>query len=138
MRKSYTIIPPQQKYMTVSGIYEAFGTRPVIAYNCIVEGGIPQGGYVIAVQNELDTPTSEIKHYMSQLKKKYSSKEPIYYMRAKLSETGSLRVSFSDGKKKDNLPSVNAQLSTEEKTADLPDKDLARAVSTALKSTGGS
>jgi hypothetical protein len=75
----YKVIPPKQKYMTTDEIRETYKSRGVVAYACNVSAGCPLGGYVIAVQEKPDS--REIKEYMRQLKQKFRSKEPVYYIR---------------------------------------------------------
>ena len=80
MIKNYKVLAPPQKYLELPIIYTLYGSRPVIAYNCKVGNGAPYGGFVIAVQNDADGPTEGIKAYMAQLKERYFSREPIYYI----------------------------------------------------------
>jgi hypothetical protein len=92
----YNVIPPKQKYMTTDEIRLTFKSRGVVAYGCKVSAGIPQGGYVIAVQEKPDS--REIKEYMRQFKNKFRSKEPVYYIRvekdASFYDSGSGEVKY--------------------------------------------
>jgi len=79
--KGFKIIPPKQKYMTISEIHEAFGSRGVVAYSCRIIDSVLEGGVVIAVQDAADVGISEIKAYQRQLRQKNPDKSPIIYLR---------------------------------------------------------
>jgi hypothetical protein len=146
--KDYKIIPPPQKYRSLSEIYDAFQTRGVVAYGCKTEEGIPLGGYVTAVQdsaqagpgkgNMENKPHAQpgIKEYLRQLKERFKDKEPIFYMRVLKDETiDQVLLTYDNGGgEKKALPKIEIKKSKEQKSVEgIPDEILAIALASSLR-----
>ena len=79
--KGFRTIPPKKHYMTLAQIHETYGSDGVVAYSCKVTNDVPEGGFVIIIQ-ETDTTDSKILiEYLRQVKLKYPDKDPMYYLR---------------------------------------------------------
>ena len=126
----YTILPPKQAYMTLAQISEKFGCRGVVAYKCKVVDSVPQGGYVIAVQNKADEDYNGLREYLRQLKKKYPDKSPIYFIRFNNGV-----IAYDDGLSvKSAKPAIEFKDSPAlEAINSIPDELLAKALSSGLK-----
>ena len=134
--KNYKLVPPPQRHLSLREIYTLFGGRPVVAYKCALdEGGVPEGGYVIAVQNDAETSTGEIKAYMTQMKDRFANKEPICFLCVQEPAPGFFCLIYDNGDGEVKaLPKIEEKKSEAEKfVSNLPEEALAKALATALK-----
>jgi len=131
MKKNYKVVYPPQKYLELPKIYAVFGSKPVIAYGCKVKKETPQGGFIVAVQNEENEPSNEIKAYMKQLKERFPEKEPIYYICVR---EDAIIYDKGNGEVK-TLPEIEEKPSLAQQRIDEMDEELlVMAIITALRS----
>ena len=117
--------------MDLPKIYANFGSRPVVAYGCKVKKETPAGGYVIAVQTEEEENSDGLKAYMTQLKERFSAKEPIYFICVR--EDGII-YDKGNGEVKTLPDIVEKKPSKAQRVVEgIPDELLARALASALK-----
>ena len=129
--KNYKIAKPPQKFLKLPQIHSIFGQKPVVAYSCTVKNNTPTGGYIIAVQNEENTPTDGLKLYMKQLKAKFRDKEPIYYICIKENE---IIYDKGEGDVATLPPIEEKSLSKEHKALEsMSDELLAMAIATVFR-----
>jgi len=134
--KGFKTIPPKQRYMTLAEIHETYGSRGVIAYSCKVADSVPEGGFVIAVQDEANTDYKSLKEYHRQIKQKYPSKEPVYFLRVETAESGKyLKFIYDNGiGERTALPKIEVKKSEAEGAINrIPDEILAQALITSLR-----
>jgi spermidine synthase len=134
----FATIPPKQKYMSVTDIYEAYGSRGVVAYSCKVADCVPEGGFIIAVSDSQFADNKELKKYQRQLKQKFPGKAPVFYIRAEEAAGGGrLIIIYDDGTgEKKAAPRIEFKKSEAEKSIErVPDEFIAKALSSALKKT---
>ncbi|MCL2851418.1 MAG: hypothetical protein FWE20_00060 [Defluviitaleaceae bacterium] len=137
--KGFKTIPPKQKYMTFNEIHKEYGSRGVVAYSCKTAGSVPEGGFVIAVQDKAGADNSGIKEYQVQLLRKYPAKAPIYYLRVEAGEGANhFSVVYDNGSGERNcLSKIEIKKSrAEEAISFIPDEILAQAISSSFKSSG--
>ena len=130
---TFKTIPPKQKYMTIPEMYRNFESRGIIAYSCKIVNSVLEGGVVIAVQDEADADSGEIKKYQRQLRKQHPDKAPIYYLRLEPGE-GNQRISLTydngSGEKK-IMPKLEVVKSeAEQALSSVPTDLLAQALAT--------
>jgi hypothetical protein len=97
---AFTTVPPPQKYLNIFEIFETYGSLGVVAYHCKIGGLVPQGGFVVATQENANSDISILKTYREQFATKFTDKKPVYYFRLERpagNET-SLSFTFDDGK----------------------------------------
>ena len=140
--KGFKTVPPKQRYMTLAEIHEAYGSRGVVAYSCKVVDVVPEGGFVIAVQDTTAADNSGLKEYQRQLIKQYPAKAPIYYLHMESANNGQRYTLYYDngvGEKKAITKIEVKKSDAEEAIERIPDELLARALITAFKTdeTGG-
>ncbi|MCL1863728.1 MAG: hypothetical protein FWF78_09195 [Defluviitaleaceae bacterium] len=85
-KKSYKTVTAPQKYLTITQMHQNFGSRGLVAYSCKIVEGVLEGGVVIAVMNEGDIDSREIKAYQRELRKKHPDKDPICFLRVEKDE----------------------------------------------------
>jgi len=127
----YKTVSPPQKYMTISRIYEQFGSRGVVAYSCKIVDSVLEGGVVIAVENE-NAGSVGIKEYYRQLRKKHPDKSPIYYLRVEPGEGHQRLILVYDGgggEKKITSKLEVKKSRAEEAISQVPTELLAQALS---------
>lgn len=132
----FVTIPPKQKYMTLSEICETYGSCSVVAYSCKVIDSVPNGGFVIAVQDKPGTDNSKLKEYQRQFMQKYPAKAPVYYLRMETTRGGQYLTLIYDngtGEKKTTLRIEVKRTESETVIERIPDELLAKALVTALK-----
>ncbi|MCL1842333.1 MAG: hypothetical protein FWF79_00815 [Defluviitaleaceae bacterium] len=96
--KGYKIIPPKQRYMNISQMYDLFGSRGIIAYSCKIVDSVLEGGVVIAVQDEGNADNRGIKDYLRQLQKSHFAQHPMYYLRIEKDEAHNrLLLTYDNG-----------------------------------------
>ena len=131
--KGFQPIPPPQRHMTLSQIHQAHGTRGVVAYSCTMDGTVPTGGYVVAVQ---DGPSARnLKEYLRQFKQKFPVKEPVYYLKVAKSPNGPhFALIYDNGTgEKQALPKIETKQSEPERLISLiPDDILAQMIKSAF------
>lgn len=137
--RGFKIVPPPQRFMTLAEIHNRFGTQGVVAYSCRLDDDIPEGGYVVAVQDGANL--YGIKQYLKQFKEKFPQKDPICFMRVPIFHEGKpLAVVYNhgDGEKK-GLPKIELRKpSKAERLIDMiPDDVMALMLSTAFHQNGG-
>ena len=133
--KNIKIAPPPQRYMNLAEIYKRFGDMGVVAYSCKITDGVPDGGFVVAVQ---DGPNPrDIKEYLRQFTKKFPTKRPILYIKVPFAQEGRpLAIIYDNGTgEKKALPPIEIRKSEAERLIDqIPEDVLALMISTAFKS----
>lgn len=133
--RGFKTVPPPQKYMSLTQIYESFGTQGVVAYSCGMDGDAPTGGYVVAVQ--AGDSARDIKTYLRQFKEKFPNKEKVCYIRVPIFEQGKpLGIIYDTGAgDRKALPKLEApQISQQERLVSMiPDDILAKMIETAFK-----
>ena len=133
---NYKLIPPKQKYLTLSQIYGTVGSRGVVAYSCKIADSVPEGGFVIAVLNSSDGYAGEIKAFQRQLIKRNPDSVPIYYLRVEKPDSSgrSLVLTYNAiGGGKDEKAIIPLKSKTEEAIGHIPGEHLAKAINTVLK-----
>lgn len=136
--KGFTTIPPKQRYMTLVEIHDVYGSRGVVAYSCKTVDNVPEGGFVIAIQDK-SSNSSRLKEYQQQLKQKYPAKAPIYYLRVdKVESSGCFTFTYDNGtgeRKLKTAPKIEEAKKTEAEIAleRIPDEFLAKALATAIR-----
>ena len=124
------MIQPKQRYMELSEIFASYKTRAVAAYGCKLSGGVPEGGFVIAVSDSCDDP-GDIKDFTRDFKKKYRDKAPVFYIRVtgRLPD-GRFKLIYDDGSgEKEYLPEIKAKKSGKQTAVeDLPYEEIAKAL----------
>jgi len=126
-------IPPKQKYLTLSEIYKTYGTRGVVAFSCTILDSVPQGGYVIAVQDGSDKDYSMLKEYRRQLQAKYPNKKSVCFLRLEPGTNGAPLLLTYDSGNGDVKTIPKIKKDVQESVESIPDETLALALSTALK-----
>jgi len=133
--KNIRIAPPPQRYMNLAEIYKRFGDRGVVAYSCKFTDGVPDGGFVVAVQ---DGPNpKDIKEYLRQFMRKYPARGPILYIKVPFAREGRpLAIVFDNGAgEKKALPPIEIKKSKSERLIEqIPEDVLALMISTAFNS----
>jgi hypothetical protein len=136
MTTDFTAIPPPQKYLTLAEIYNTYGKRAVVAYNCkMAADAAPRGGYVIAAQNKPGTDYLKLKKYMRQFQKKYPAKQPVYFIRFEDGESEhQLTLIYDNGsKEKRHLPEIEEKKSERQQAVEkIPAELLAQALKSKL------
>ena len=136
--KGFKTIPAPQKYMTISRIYDQFGSRGVVAYSCKVINSVLEGGVVVAVE-DTGADSAGIKEYQRQLKKQHPSKSPMYYLRVEPGE-GNQRLILtydSGGGEKKVVPKLEVKKSEAEQAIEqIPLEFLAEALATSVRAEG--
>src|SRR5262245_49548784 len=84
--RGFRIVPPPQRYMTLTEIYEKFNTKGVVAYSCKTDGEVPEGGFVVAVQE--GPSLRDIKAYLRQFAQKFPERAPVCFLRVPLASEG--------------------------------------------------
>ena len=134
--KGFKTVPSPQKYMSISRIYDEFGSRGVVAYSCKVVDSVLEGGVVIAVEDEAGADNSGIKDYHRQLRKKHPDKSPIYYLRVEQDEKSKRLLLTYDGGggEKKVTPKLEVKKSEAQQAIEqVPFELLAQALSTSVK-----
>ncbi|MCL2202884.1 MAG: hypothetical protein FWB88_02960 [Defluviitaleaceae bacterium] len=84
--RGFKIVPPPQRYMSLTEIHTRFGTQGVVAYSCKMNGDEPEGGHVVAVQEGGNL--RDIKEYLRQFKLKFPNRAPVCYIRVPIAAEG--------------------------------------------------
>jgi len=130
--KGYKTVSAPQKYLTITQMFQNFGARGLVAYSCKIVDGVLEGGVVIAVLNEENTDSREIKAYQRELRKKHPDKDPIYFLRVeKDEEYDRLLLTYDNGGGEKKIkPKLEVKKSEAEKAvATIPASVLAQALS---------
>ena len=134
--KGFKTVAPPQRYMNISQMHEAYGSRGIVAYSCKIVDSVLEGGIVIAVQNEGNSDSSDLKTYQRQLRKKHLDKNPIFYLRIERDEAHQRLILFYDGGggEKRVIPKLEVKKSAaEEAVSRIPLDLLAQALSSKFK-----
>jgi hypothetical protein len=133
--RGFKTIPPPQKYMNLTQIYETYGTGGVVAYSCTLDAGVPTGGFVVAVQAG-ESPR-DIKAYLHQFKNKFPEKAAVCYIRVPIFEKGKpLGIIYDNGTgDKKALPKLEAPAPSQQErlVSMIPDEIIAKMIETAFQ-----